>query len=418
MQEYDVVICGGGIVGLGLALALAPNRLRLALLDPREIGVRAEFPSRESVFGKPGSGNSALTPISPPISPRVSALTPASRELLAALGVWEKLEALRVCPYTDMRVWDADGTGSIHFSAAELHQPCLGYIVENGLISAVLAEAARASGQVDIVQDSLDCFTTQSGLQHLTLASGRQMSCRLVIGADGGSSRVRKLAGITTREWDYGHRALVTTVKTAKAHAFTAWQRFMPSGPLAFLPLFLPDAAVQQYSSIVWSCVPELAEELLALDDTQFARRLETAFEHKLGAVESVAPRQAFALWQKHVGDYVRPGLALIGDAAHTIHPLAGQGVNLGLSDVKSLAGVLTRSVGRGEDFASEQVLSRYQRERKAANLGMMLLMEGFRRAFGSDDIHLRWLRNAGLRAADALSPFKHAVMKGAMGLK
>jgi 2-octaprenylphenol hydroxylase len=176
----------------------------------------------------------------------------------------------------------------------------------------------------------------------------------------------------------------VTTVLTEHPHQHTAWQRFMQSGPLALLPLQLPGASSQRYSSIVWSCVPELADELLALDDAS---------------------------------SYVQPGLALIGDAAHTIHPLAGQGVNLGLADVRSLATVLTRSVARGEDFASEQVLSRYQRERKAANLGMLLVMEGFKRAFGSDDVHLRWLRNTGLKAADRLTPFKQALMKGAMGL-
>jgi 2-octaprenylphenol hydroxylase len=399
-RSYDVLICGSGLVGLAMALALVPTRLRIALLDPQAMPA---FP--QGRLDRPD------------FDPRVSALTPGSRALLEELGVWSKLESLRVCPYTDMQVWDADGTGSIHFSAAEMHQPCLGYIAENGLVSAVLAEAAQASERVDIVQGSLESFVTQSDNQLVTLADGTHMTCKLLLGADGGSSRVRTLAGIGTREWDTGHRALVTTVLTAEAHRYTAWQRFMQSGPLAFLPRYLPGAATQRHSSIVWSCVPELANELLALDDAQFARRLELAFERRLGAVESVATRHAFPLWQKYASDYVQPGLALIGDAAHTIHPLAGQGVNLGLADVRSLAGVLQRAVQRGEDFASEQVLSRYQRERKAANLGMLLLMEGFKRAFGSDNLHIRWLRNAGLKTADGLHPFKHAVMKGAMGL-
>jgi 2-octaprenylphenol hydroxylase len=316
-----------------------------------------------------------------------------------------------------MEVWDADGTGSIHFAAADLHQPCLGYIVENGFVATVLIEAAQASGRVDLLQGTLESFVTHGGAQLVTLAGGAQVRCKLLLGADGGNSRVRTLAGIATREWDTGHRALVTTVRTAQTHRYTAWQRFMPTGPLAFLPLYLPGSAEQRHSSIVWSCVPELAEDLLALDDAGFARRLETAFENRLGAIECAAPRHAFPLWQKHASDYVQPGLALIGDAAHTIHPLAGQGVNLGFADVKSLAAVLARAVQRGEDFASAQVLSRYQRERKAANLGMLLVMEGFKRAFGSNDLHLRWLRNAGLKAADGLRPFKQAVMKGAMGL-
>ncbi len=400
LRSYDVLICGGGLVGLALALALVPTKLRIALLDPQPAPPVPQGKCDQSDF-----------------DPRVSALTPASRLLLEGLGVWKALEALRLCSYTDMRVWDADGTGSIHFSAAELHQPCLGYIAENGLISAVLAQAAQASGQIAFVQGSLEAFSAQSGQQLVTLTGGEQISCKLLVGADGGSSRVRALAGIGTQEWDTGHRALVTTVRTAQPHQFTAWQRFMQSGPLAFLPLYLPGSATQRHSSIVWSCLPELADELLALDDTQFARRLETGFESRLGAIETVAPRHAFPLWQKHAGDYVLPGLALIGDAAHTIHPLAGQGVNLGLADVKSLASVLVRAVQRGEDFTSEQVLSRYQRERKAANLGMLLVMEGFKRAFGSEDLNVRWLRNAGLKAADGLTPLKHAIMKGAMGL-
>lgn len=408
LRSYDVLVCGGGLVGLAMTLALAPARLRVALLDPQAL----PLPPTEGLER-------------PDFDPRVSALTPASRALLEGFGLWPRLEALRLCAYTDMQVWDADGTGSIHFAAADLHQPCLGYIAENGLVAGVLAEAVRAAGYIDVLQDSLDSFapqhaasgTSQAASQLVTLASGAQLTCRLLLGADGGSSRVRSLAGIATREWDTGHRALVATVRTAQPHHYTAWQRFMQSGPLAFLPLYLPGAPQQHYCSIVWSCVPELADELLALDEARFARRLEAAFESRLGAIESVSTRHAFPLWQKHAGDYVRPGLALIGDAAHTIHPLAGQGVNLGLADVKSLAGVLTRAAQRGEDFASEQVLSRYQRERKAANLGMLLVMEGFKRAFGSDDLALRWLRNAGLKLADDLRPFKQAVMKGAMGL-
>ncbi len=400
LRSYDVLICGSGLVGLAMALALLPTRLRIALLDPQ-------------------------APPSPPqgrmdradFDARVSALTPASRALFEELGAWAGIEALRVCPYTDMPVWDADGTGSIHFSAAELHQPCLGYIAENGLVAGVLAAAARASEAIDLLQGSLDTFVAQAGGTLITLADGAQLRCKLLLGADGGNSRVRMLAGIATKEWDTGHRALVTTVTTALPHRNTAWQRFMPSGPLAFLPLYLPGAALQRHSSIVWSCVPELADELLALDDTQFARRLELAFEHKLGTIDSVAARHAFPLWQKHADTYVQDGVALIGDAAHTIHPLAGQGVNLVLADVKSLASVIAHAVQRVEDFASAQVLSRYQRERKAANLGMLLVMEGFKRAYGSEDLHVRWLRNAGLKAADALRPFKQAVMKGAMGL-
>jgi 2-octaprenylphenol hydroxylase len=409
-DQYDVIICGGGMTGLALALALVPTGLRLALVDHQPAPPRPD--TLQQRMNRPQ------------FDTRVSALTPASRNLLDSLGVWGALQALRVCPYTDMQVWDADGTGEIHFAAAEMHVPCLGYIAENGLVSAVLAAAVASSDNITLFQpDSLEGLHTtlaEAGdtRQILTLRSGTTLGCRLLVGADGGDSRVRALAGFSTRAWNYGHEAIVTTVTTAEPHGFTAWQRFMSTGPLAFLPLQLPGAAAQHHSSIVWSCVPELAAELLALPEEQFARRLEQSFEFRLGRVEQVATRQSFPLRQKHASDYIRPGVALVGDAAHTIHPLAGQGVNLGLADVLSLGGIISRALARNEDFACDQVLSRYQRERKAANLGMMLLMEGFKRAFSSDALSVRWLRNAGLKTAHTLTPFKHMVMSRAMGLK
>jgi len=422
-QHFDVIICGGGMVGLSLALALAPTGLRLALLDQQplvEAEAEAWTSSPEGVL-PPAAVLAAMS--QPRFDSRVSALTPASRKLLEKFGAWQALEQLRLCAYTDMRVWDADGTGAIHFAAPEVQAPCLGYIVENALVSAALQAVLAAVPNVTLYQPAaLVALETRPGqegpLQWLTLQSGEQLSCRLLIGADGGTSKVRSLAGFNTREWDYGHQALVTTVRTELPHQHTAWQRFMTTGPLALLPLQLPAAAAQHYSSIVWSCVPELAAELLALDDAAFSRRLTRDFEARLGQVLEVAPRQSFALVQKHASDYVHAGVALVGDAAHTIHPLAGQGVNLGFADVQSLAAVLSRAVARGEDFASAQVLSRYQRERKAANLGMMLVMEGFKRSFGSNSLTLRWLRNSGLKAAATLTLFKHEVMSRAMGLK
>jgi 2-polyprenylphenol 6-hydroxylase len=423
LQPYDVVISGAGMVGLSLALALLPSGLRVALLDPQPLTPEQEpWTCAAAGLAPPAGLRSAMT--LPDFDPRVSALTPASASLLRELGVWQALEQLRLCHYGDMRVWDADGTGAIHFAAAEVRMPALGCIVENGLVTAALGAALAQRPACEWLQgESLLSFETRLDSagrpeQQLRLASGTGLRCRLLIGADGAASRVRELAGFATRAWDYGQQALVATVKTAEPHQHTAWQRFMTSGPLAFLPLQLPGAEQQHYCSIVWSCVPELAAELLALDDSAFARRLELAFEARLGRIEMVGPRSSFPLRQQHASDYVQAALALVGDAAHTLHPLAGQGVNLGFADVRSLAGVLTRAVERGEDFAAEQVLSRYQRERKAANLGMMLAMEGFKRVFGSDSLSLRWARNAGLKAANALTPFKHEVMTRAMGLK
>ena len=407
--QHDVVIVGGGMVGLSLALALSRSGLVIALIDPqgKSHPVQA-FQSRMQ-----GAEFDA----------RVSALTPASQQFLATLGVWESLSQLRVCAYTDMRVWDADGSGAIHFSADEIHVDCLGYIVENSLVSVVLAQALAGTGSVTLYQpDALLSFTRLTDAKgqlvtQITLASGQTLQSKLLIGADGANSRIRTEGGFATREWDYGQQALVTTVKTELPHQFTAWQRFMTTGPLAFLPLLQPGSTSQHYCSIVWSCIPELATELMALDDKAFAVRLERAFEARLGRIEAVAARHAFPLCQHHATNYVQAGIALVGDAAHVIHPLAGQGVNLGFADVMALAEIIQAAVARGEDFASLQVLSRYQRSRQSHNLGMMVVMEGFKRTFGSDNLALRWLRNTGLKTADQSAFLKQGLMKRAMGL-
>jgi 2-octaprenylphenol hydroxylase len=354
----------------------------------------------------------------PRFSDRVSALTPATRHFFEALGVWDTLAALRLCPYRHMQVWDADGSGQIHFAADDLHLDCLGYLVENPLVNAVLAEAAAGKGDIELVyQTQASRLERRAKGWQLWLENGQNLTCSLLIGADGGSSRIRELAGLRTREWSYGQRALVCTVRTQLPHAFTAWQRFLGTGPLAYLPLCLPGAAEQHYCSIVWSCDEPLADELLALPAAEFALRLAAALEQRLGAVEVLGRPVAFPLQQRHAVDYVQEAVALVGDAAHTIHPLAGQGINLGFADVQSLAGVIHRAVTRGEDFTSLQVLSRYQLERKPANLGMMLGMEGFKRTFGSDVLLVRYLRNQGLNLADRLGPLKRRLMQLAMGL-
>lgn len=403
-HQYDIVIVGGGMAGLSQALALTATGLNIALIDQQR---------------QPGSVEDFAVQMKlPEFSDRVSALTPASRKLLEELKVWDQLAGLRVSPYRDMAVWDADGSGSIHFSADELHLDCLGYIVENQLLNCVLAQAAaqkpnlrmKFQVQANVIEQN------EQGWQ-ITLNNGEMLTCSLLIGADGGNSRIRELAGFDRREWSYEQKALVCTVKTSKPHGHTAWQRFMQSGPLAYLPLHLPGAVEQHYSSIVWSCNEALAAELLNLSATEFATRLEQGLESKLGKVELISAPQAFPLQQRHATDYVKAGVALIGDAAHTIHPLAGQGINLGLADVASLSGVIKQAVTRGQNYASLQVLSRYQRDRKPANLAMMLGMEGFKRAFGSDDLIMRLLRNQGLNLADQFIPLKHELMKRAMGL-
>ncbi|MDR0781330.1 MAG: UbiH/UbiF/VisC/COQ6 family ubiquinone biosynthesis hydroxylase [Pseudomonadales bacterium] len=396
-MDFDIIIAGGGMVGLAQALALADAPLRIALVEQHP-------------------------PAPPPpldgacFDNRVSALTPASAAFLRELEVWDALAELRLCPYTRMQVWDADGTGAITFDARDLHLDALGYLVENTLVSAVLAQRLSRTGVVCRFGAHVAGLERETAGWRLALSDGSSLTCALLIGADGGASRIRDWAGINTRTWSYEQQALVTTVRTALPHRATAWQRFMRTGPLAFLPLQLRGASDQHYCSIVWSCTPELAQELLALSPQDFALRCAQAFEYTLGEVSVLNPVQGFPLWQRHAVDYVAPHLALVGDAAHTIHPLAGQGVNLGLADARSLAAVIRRAQAQGRDYTSPQTLSRYQRERKPANLGMMLGMEGFKRLFGSNDLALRWLRNQGLHLADTFAPLKHTLMRRAMG--
>jgi 2-octaprenylphenol hydroxylase len=403
----DIVISGGGMVGLSMALALADIGLKITLLDPG-----APQPPIASFIESRGT---------PDFDSRVSALTPASVAFLDRMGAWPLIESVRTSPYLDMQVWEADGSGAIQFSADEIHVPSLGHIVENRLITAALAEVLATKYAVNVRYGTgLSGRETdpESGTQILQLTGGSSLACKLLIGADGGRSRVRDLAGFRTRSWSYHHQAIVCTVRTEKDHLATAWQRFMRSGPVAFLPLALPGEQAQHYCSIVWSCEQELAVNLQKLDANVFESRLSDAIEHKLGRVELVSKVQAFPLRQQHATRYVQDGVALVGDAAHTIHPLAGQGVNLGLADAACLDRVIRAAIARGEPWTSEQVLSRYQRERKPANLGMMLGMEGFKRAFGSNDLLVRWLRNTGLRVADSFTPLKHELVQRAMGVK
>jgi 2-octaprenylphenol hydroxylase len=249
----------------------------------------------------------------------------------------------------------------------------------------------------------------------VVLEDGDSLQASLVVAADGAESKVRGMMGFHTREWDYHHRAIVATVQVERPHRETAWQRFLPSGPLAFLPL--PGAPGQHCCSIVWSLRDELVDPLLALDDTAFCAALTQAFEGRLGDVLASSPRYAFPLRQRHAVDYVQSGVALVADAAHTIHPLAGQGINLGLQDVAVLAEEILGGWQRGTAPGQLELLRRYQRRRKGENLLMMTAMEGFKRLFEQQSLPVRWLRNAGMRGVGQLGPLKQQLIRRAMGL-
>ncbi len=395
-MHADLIIVGAGMVGSTLALALEDSGLRIQLVD---------------------GGPLVAVPFDPAAAfePRVSALSEASRRILARLGAWDGIAARRATPYTAMQVWDGSGTGQIHFSAASVHAEVLGHIVENRVVQDALLERLQDSGIELLAHARLEQLRRSAGGWLLQLADGRELRAPLLVAADGANSAVRRLAGCATREWDYLHQAIVTSVRCEKPHQATAWQRFTDDGPLAFLPL--ERDGDRHWCSIVWSCTPAEAERLMALDDAAFAAALGRAFEQRLGAVLAVDPRLCIPLRQRHAKRYVESGLALIGDAAHVIHPLAGQGVNLGVLDAATLAEVLLHARARGENLADPRVLGRFERRRMPHNLAMMAAMEGFERLFQTDRLPLRWLRNAGLRLMDGHHEAKGLFVRQALGL-
>ena len=396
-MQADLIIVGAGMVGSTLALALEGSGLNIVVLDASPLEV-ADF--------DPLGG----------FEPRVSALSAASQRILQRVGAWPGIAAQRASPYTDMHVWDGSGTGQIHFSAETVHAEVLGHIVENRVVQDALLETMRRGGRLQLIGDArVEQLTQTAEGWRLTLGDGRELHTPLMIAADGANSAIRRLAGCETREWDYLHQAIVTSVRCSEAHQRTAWQRFTDDGPLAFLPL--ERDGDRHWCSIVWSVTEAEARRLMALDDLAFCAALERAFEQRLGEVLEVDPRVCIPLRQRHAKRYVQPGLALIGDAAHTIHPLAGQGVNLGLLDAAVLAEVLEAAIARGERVADTRVLSRFERRRMPHNLAMMAAMEGFERLFQADLLPLRWLRNAGLKAVEALPEAKALFVRQALGL-
>lgn len=400
-RQFDVVIIGAGIAGAALAIALSGEGLSIALVEAQSLDLPA-LPVACNLQN---------------FDPRVSALTPRSRAFLEKLGAWEAVTAYRYCAYHHMTVWDAEGTGQIEFDRAEVNAPELGHIVENRAIVSALLTRVRAAADISLFSPVTlqACTRLASTRMLLELDGGAALETDLVVAADGALSRVREMMEFRSREWDYGHRAIVTTAEVAHSHEATAWQRFLPTGPLALLPL--PGAERHHYCSIVWSLQEHLVDDLMALEDQAFCAALERACEGRLGAVLGSSRRFAFPLRQRHAVDYVQSGVALVADAAHTIHPLAGQGINLGLQDVAVLAREIVAGHQVGVSPGQLDLLRRYQRQRKSENLLMMTVMDGFKRLFEQQSLPLRWLRNAGMRTVDQMLPLKQQLMRHAMGL-
>ena len=391
--DFDVAIAGGGLIGAILAAILKGSGLRVALIEQQE-------PARYALQDE--------------YDLRVLAITRASEQIFRSLGAWRYIETGRLGYFREMQVWDAGGPGAIHFDSADLSEPTLGYIIENRLLQSALETVLQDPPIVWYRPAGIVALTWQNHQVQLQLEDGRRLTTKLVVGADGAGSRIRELAGIA-QIWarDYQQTALVCTVETEQPHGEIARQRFLGTGPLAFLPLADP-----HHCSIVWSTTSMEAQGLLALSDEAFRLRLKTAFASALGNIVAVGPRAAFPLLRTQAEHYIKPRLALIGDAAHRIHPLAGQGANLGILDATSLAEVVIAARASGRDIGSLHVLRRYERWRKGENLAMMLAMDLFKDLFGSRLGPVRWARNVGLQITDATGPVKRWIMRRAMGLE
>ncbi len=378
--SFDLVIVGGGLVGASFACMLSELPIRVGLIDS---AVWNEFELSKSY------------------DTRVVALSKRVEKLLANLNVWPEQHGDRCCAYTKMHVWDREGTGQIDFAAEEIGEDRLGTIIENQIVLKHLRNKISTSKNIEVLQlQTVKDIDVSSKLANavITLNDDSTISASLVVAADGGKSILREKSGISSWSWDYGHSAIVTTVKHSGSHNFAAWQSFSVDGPLAFLPLSDSDGEESCYSSIVWSLTRDLAEDLMALQEKHFIEKLEIANESRLGSIQEIGERFCFPLSQNHAKTYIKPSFALIGDSAHIIHPLAGQGVNLGIYDAQVLYEEIQRAVVRHIPLSDFSILRRYERKRMSQNLMATGAMESFKQLFGTKDLSVRWLRNTGMK--------------------
>ncbi|EPD9713429.1 FAD-dependent 2-octaprenylphenol hydroxylase [Shigella flexneri] len=392
MQSVDVAIVGGGMVGLAVACGLQGSGLRVAVLEQR-------VPEPLAVDALPQL--------------RVSAINAASEKLLTRLGVWQDILARRASCYHGMEVWDKDSFGHISFDDQSMGYSHLGHIVENSVIHYALWNKAQQSSDITLLAPTeLQQVAWGENETFLTLKDGSMLTARLVIGADGANSWLRNKADIPLTFWDYQHHALVATIRTEEPHDAVARQVFHGEGILAFLPLSDPHLC-----SIVWSLSPEEAQRMQQASEDEFNRALNIAFDNRLGLCKVESARQVFPLTGRYARQFAAHRLALVGDAAHTIHPLAGQGVNLGFMDAAELIAELKRLHRQGKDIGQYIYLRRYERSRKHSAALMLAGMQGFRDLFSDANPAKKLLRDIGLKLADTLPGVKPQLIRQAMGL-
>jgi 2-octaprenylphenol hydroxylase len=392
MQSFDIAIIGGGMVGLTLAAALKNTDLRIAVIEGH---------TPDATLGEV-----------PDI--RVSALSRASEHILKNVGIWEGIAQRRAAPYGEMHVWEKDSFARIEFDCQQLAQPDLGHIVENRVIQLAALDVVQSQQNVTFFMPT-HCQSLVVGESEawLTLDNGSALTAKLVVGTDGANSWVRQQQDIPLTHWDYDHTALVANVMTEEPHQHIARQIFTPLGPLAFLPLTDPHMC-----SIVWSTASERAEALFNMTAEQFNRSLCTEFDRHLGLCELVSERAVFPLKMRYARNFVCERIALAGDAAHTIHPLAGQGVNLGLLDAASLAQEIKMLWQQGKDIGYQRNLRQYERWRKAEAAKMIAAMQGFKTLFSGDFPVKKFVRGMGMSVLNQVPNVKNDMMLRALGIR
>ncbi|MBP2844846.1 2-octaprenyl-3-methyl-6-methoxy-1,4-benzoquinol hydroxylase [Dickeya oryzae] len=388
-MHYDAVIVGGGMVGAAAALGLAQRGFQVAVLEQ-------EAPPSFVVGSAPDV--------------RVSAIGQASVRLLERLGVWPNVEQMRSAPYRRLETWEWDNAHVV-FDAADLGLSELGFMVENQVLQLALWQELEKTPDVTLLCPwQLQGLHREDDQWRLTSEQGESLSASLVIGADGANSRIRQWGGIGITGWQYRQSCMLISAEMAGPQQDATWQRFTPSGPRAFLPLF------DGWCSLVWYDSPQRIRQLQAMSLPQLNKAIAETFPERLGAVNAVAAG-AFPLVRRHAQQYVLPGLALIGDAAHTINPLAGQGVNLGYRDVSALLDVIIRARDEGNVWYGDAVLQRYQQQRKPDNLLMQSGMDLFYGAFSNRLPPLELARNLALMAAQRAGKLKQQALRYALGL-
>jgi len=391
MQTSDVLIVGGGSAGLTLALLLASGdysqQLKITLLEQGQ----APEPAPATLL-------------------RVSALNLASQRLLTALGVWQGLTANPA--YQQMEVWEADSFARINFDAQTENQQALGWIVDNQQLCQQLYQKLQQYPQVQcLFGRAISQIGTSEEHSLVTLTDGSVLLAKLLVGADGAESKVRQSLQLPLTFWDYDQHALVAVVKTQQPHGQCARQVFLPTGPLALLPLSDPHLC-----SIVWSTNPQQAAELMAQTDTEFNQALSAATQSVLGVLQVQSPRHKFPLKMRYATKWQQQQVVLVADAAHTIHPLAGQGMNLGLMDVAALAELINQQMAKNLPWASPRMLRQYERWRKAEAQQMIAAMELFKRGFLLQDPVAKLVRAVGMKTTNQLPFLKRKIMAAALG--